>query len=330
MSARIETRILEVAVRTDGGSRSKPCSCSWPLDWLAGFSSTRKCIRKSAVRCKPVSIQGSLIRICESKWDLHNLSRARDCDSTTLLFDCNPNPANPAAQQPVVEIYEAFIHAPVSITELVSCELQPQAVEIQRARLHVRRLGSGQWNIVEVINALKAMKSCAPRQVVPVSLADCQVEIEDISLGGLPVQLTEVALDIVPIEHEGRLLLQLAGQFEGREFASTNYSAYVDLTQQTWTTAFNTEQIKVSKTLFSLLPADFQNSIGEISEVAGYVNLSGSASGDLALATEPIFQLHGKLADFSCSDPATPAADSRGQPGFRRRQPANSNHQCDR
>ena len=80
--------------------------------------------------------------------------------------------------QSKIEIYEAFIHAPATMTELASSELQIQAVELKRVKITLSRDQNGEWDFQNVIGALAKLKPDS-EVPIPVSLTDCELQVVD-------------------------------------------------------------------------------------------------------------------------------------------------------
>jgi len=56
---------------------------------------------------------------------------------------------------PLIEFYDAFVHLPVSMTDMVLGKHTPERMEIRRARLNLVRENDGQWELAKFISAFK-------------------------------------------------------------------------------------------------------------------------------------------------------------------------------
>ena len=77
---------------------------------------------------------------------------------------------------PLIEFYDAFVHLPVSMTDMVLGKHAPERLDIRRARLNLVRERDGQWELAKFISAFKPKPGAKP---IPVSIKDSEIRIVD-------------------------------------------------------------------------------------------------------------------------------------------------------
>ena len=217
-----------------------------------------------------------------------------------------------------IRIYEAFLHVPISVTELVTGDKHPQAIEIRRAKIQIRKQANGDWNLTDLIEGLQKIEptGCGP---LPVSLTDCSIDLVEpfaTQQGGSSndgnFQLTDVELQVIPIEHDGRSLMQIKARFDATDIRGVQLSGYYDSANQAWRLDnLSTEQIRLTKNLYSILPPSLKKTIGPIADLGGEINLTAWANGTTSLNQIPNFGIAGSLTDFSINDARMPGNVSR-------------------
>lgn len=225
----------------------------------------------------------------------------------TLTIASEADSGTDSANAPMsqIEIYEAFVHLPISLPQLVAGQAQPTAIEIRRAKLQLTQNESGDWNIPALLRQIEFLKTpgAAP---IPIALTDCTVELKTLDEHNNTLQLTDVNLEVLPIVHDGRPLLQVSGQFNGREVLGTNFTAYIDSNQRNWKADLEIPQFRLSPNVMALLPAGIRNDLSKLPQIAGVISGAGSAAGSFDLNVLPQFQFAGRLREFQCDDVQLP------------------------
>ena len=229
----------------------------------------------------------------------------------------------PSDFEPFIQIYEAFVHVPISVAELVTCNAPPRAIEIRRAKIRIQKQANGDWNIGELVEGLQRIDptDCGP---LPISLTDCTIELVDPfeanpsqsnqrqSNGGGNFQLTDVELQLIPRESNGQSIMQISARLNATDIRGIKLLAYYDSENKAWEIKeFSTDQIRLTKNLYSILPPSLQKTIGPVADLGGEISLKGWANGTTNLDEIPNFDISGSLTDFSINDARIPGNVSR-------------------
>lgn len=203
-----------------------------------------------------------------------------------------------------IEIYEVFIHAPATMTQLASSELKIRSIELRRAKLTVVRNADGQWDFKDVIASLAALKCDSP---IPISMTDCEVRIVDQSTSpSVPITLTNVNLEAQPIVHDGRELLQITGGFQSSVISQIEFTTFLDNQTQTWQTQVGATNASLSGDLIALLPPAVRAELKELQSVSGKIDIDATATGKLSLDEMPSILIKGKVKQLTIDDTRLP------------------------
>ena len=211
--------------------------------------------------------------------------------------------SNPGSQ---IEIYEAFLHTPASITELVSNKLNIQAIEIRRAKLTIVRDKQGRWDFEEALDPILALKP-DHNSPLPVSLTDCEIRFYDLRLSrSEPVTLTNFNVNLQPIVHAGRPLLQINGSFQSTAISRVEFTTFLDKRAQSWQTRIGATDAKLSRELVPVLPPALQNELQDLKSATGRINFNAQATGRMSLDELPSFFVTGNIAELTIDDARLP------------------------
>ncbi len=207
----------------------------------------------------------------------------------------------------VIEIYEAFVRSPVCMTQLVAGDMPIRSIEIRRARLNLLKDEAGTWNIESLIQSLQKFKPPGDSNV-PVILRDCQIELMDQSDidHQRQIRISNLMLSVMPIDHHGRRLTQISGQFSCSEVSNVHFTAWIDSANGTWKADLDAKDLRLHRDSLMLLPASLANQLKPLRRLGGRVSLTGSVTGDTSLAQTPMIRLHGNCADIAVSDSRLP------------------------
>ena len=223
-----------------------------------------------------------------------------DQDAETL------NPDGSATQSSKLLIYEAFLHSPASMAELVAQELEINAIEFRRAKLIIVRDSNGNWDFENVLAKLKNL-SPGNDGVKPIGLRDCEVQIVDQSWSRTkPVSITGLDLFIQPVEHENRELIQITGKCQSAGVSNIEFLTYIDSANQTWNSELSAVEAKLSRDLLNILPKSLSAKFENLTQFSGVVNLEATAIGSTRLDDLPNFSLAGNVSQLNIDDPQIP------------------------
>ena len=217
------------------------------------------------------------------------------------------NPTGAATERSRLHVYEAFLHSPASMTELVAQELEVSAIEFRRAKLIIVRDAKGNWDFENVINNLRNLPLGNNGNLKPIGLRDCEVQIIDQSWEQKkPLSITGLDMFIQPVQHEDRELIQIAGKCHSANVSSVEFLTFVDSANQTWSSELTGVQAKLSRDLISILPASLNARLENMNQVSGVVNFKANAVGSTRLDQPPNFSLAGNVSQLNIDDPQIP------------------------
>ena len=221
-----------------------------------------------------------------------------------LSFTMDGPEQNPATRTQI-EIYEALVHLPVSLAQLLSSQAKPTAIDVRRAKIRLFQNESGDWNLSRLLAQISNLKTPGCDRI-PITFTDCSIELCNHSSPDQSLQLTDVMLEVLPIVHLGQPLIQIRGQFNGREVSGTSFTLFVDEQQRAWQANVVVPQLRLTPNILTLLPAQLRDDLSTWPQITGTLKGQGSATGGFELRDEPRFQFSGQLADFACDDPLLP------------------------
>ena len=208
--------------------------------------------------------------------------------------------------QPLLQVGTALLKAPVSTADLcTSCEINPQAIAIHRAKLRLVKNPDGRWNLAELTDAMKP-KQGSSDQWIPIELHDSQIEIIDDSRPQAPpVLLDRIDATIHPIRFQGQTLLEIAGSFSGIASTTIDFRGHVNPEKRVWQSHVSTQRLVLSLDLLELLPDPMRKKLVGIQSLSGLASFAGVLEGDFQSA--PKFSLQGQLGQVSVSHNDFPA-----------------------
>ena len=206
-----------------------------------------------------------------------------------------------------LEIYEAFIHAPASTTELATARLDIQAVEIRRAKLTVVRSADGTWDFLDSIEQLMATSSSD--KTIPIALRDCEVLlIDQANSKRPPIKLAGLNVFIQPIEHDGQPLIQINGDFQSAAISKIEFATYFNKASKVWHANLSAAKARLSADLVSFLPEELQAEFHQLETLNGLINFTAQATWHQSLQQAPNFQVNGNIDRLTVDDPRLPFA----------------------
>ena len=235
--------------------------------------------------------------------ELRNVSVATTAPRSLATSFVTPH----ASSESLIEIYEAFVRSPVRLTQLVAGDLPIRSVEIRRARLNLTKNANGTWNIETLISALQKLKPPGNSNV-PVILKDCQIELLDQSDPNhqRQIRVSNLMLSVMPIDHQGRQLTQISGQFSCSEVSDVHFTAWLDSANGTWKANLDARDLRLDRDSLMLLPASVAAQLKPLRRLGGRVSIKGDVSGDTGLVNTPAFEFTGRCNDIAVSDARLP------------------------
>ncbi len=235
--------------------------------------------------------------------------------SRSARFDSLPAARATTNQDPtpLVEFYDAFVHLPVSMTDMVLGQIAPERIDIRRARLNLVRENDGQWELARFISAFKPQPSARP---IPVSIKDSEIQIVDNTRQPpLIHRLTDVQVDFQNLIRQGRELTQVIFRCVGSEVGGFEITVIADVRSGDFDIHFSTRDLRMSPALFALLPESISHNLAPIKALTGTLETEGRVTGNLN-ESFPKFIATGTLKDFAVDDARLPAPLTRGSASF--------------
>lgn len=213
----------------------------------------------------------------------------------------------------LAEFYDAFIHLPVSTTDLISGNPRPLRIEIRRARLNIAQNQDGVWPLVE---AIAAFRGTPKAELIPIHISDSEIRIvERTHSSPRTHRLTDVQIDFQPVVHEGRSLHQLVLQCANGDVGSFQISILCDPVTRQFDAHIVTQRIRLSPALLALLPADLAHQTASVKSLNGELSIEGRVSGGMDQGISQL-ALRGDVQHFSFDDERLPAAITRAHARF--------------
>lgn len=217
------------------------------------------------------------------------------------------------AGEPIVELYDAFVHLPIGVTDLLVKKVDPTAVDIRRAKLNIVRDPSGQWQMGNLIEAFKPKPGAAR---IPIRVHDSEIRIVDQTRSPpLVHRLTDVQIDLQPLVQSGRPLTKVTLRCAGSEIGLFDVTVLYDIDAQSFDVQAASKGIRLSTDLFAALPEFITDKLKTIKAVTGELNLDARVQGMLD-GTLPKFMLVGSLHRFAVDDGRFPLPVTRANADF--------------
>ena len=206
-------------------------------------------------------------------------------------------------KSPILEVYKAFVHMPVSLTELITLPPQPQGLELKRAKLRIVRYADGRFNIQPLIQFLQQTKPST--DIIPVRLVDSTIEFED-RLTNQFYSLENVSLVLEPTHIKSRSVAKMTVSFNGEFIDDFDGTVYLDPTNGEWIADLNRLQVDLSQQLLAALPSSV-TSILPVSNIDGQIRLAGRVYGEADILRQmPKFDLRGTVRDLNINSDQLP------------------------
>ena len=214
---------------------------------------------------------------------------------------------------PVADFYDAFVHLPVSMADLVLGNAKPQGIDVRRARLSLVREADGQWQIGKLLSRFKPTTGANP---IPVNIQDSEIRILDYTRNPpLERRLTDVQINFRSFLKEGRELSELTFRCRGSELGGLHVSVLADLQSSDFDLHFSSDGVRLSPVLFSLLPAHIARQFDRVKSLTGSLKTEGRAIGNLQDSI-PQFMVSGTVDQFSIDDERLPVPLTRASASF--------------
>ena len=217
------------------------------------------------------------------------------------------------AGEPIAELYDAFIHLPVGVTDLVMGDVQPQGFDIRRAKLNIVRDANGNWQLGKFLDAFKP-KPGASR--VPIRIGDSEIRIVDQTHSPpLIHRLTDVQIELQPLQQADRELTKINVRCVGSEIGVFDIAVFYDAKSRSFDVDAAATNIRVSPALFALLPEVVSRQLKTVRTLTGELDLEARVQGNLD-SPMPTFMLVGSIDKLAIDDTRFPVPVTRASAGF--------------
>ena len=215
--------------------------------------------------------------------------------------------------EPIAELYDAFIHLPVGVTDLVMGDAQPQGFDIRRAKLNIVRDADGSWQLGKFLDAFKPKPGAAR---VPIRIGDSEIRIVDQThTPPLVHRLTDVQIEFQPLEQAGRELTKINVRCVGNEIGVFDIAVFYDAQSRSFDVDAAAKNIRVSPALFALFPEIVSRQLKTVRTLTGELDLEARVQGNLDNAI-PTFMLVGSIDKFALDDTRFPIPVTRASASF--------------
>ena len=215
--------------------------------------------------------------------------------------------------EPIAELYDAFVHLPISMTEMVMGNVRPLGVDIRRAKLNIVRQADGGWQLRQLIDAFRPNPNSPP---LPVRIHDSEIRIVDKTKNPpLVHRLTDVQIQLQPLQDQGRRLTKITLRCVGSELGLFDIAVLYDAQSKSFDVDASAKKIHISPALFALLPEIVSRQLSTIKALSGELDLEARSQGSLAGGI-PKFMLVGSLDKLAVDDLRSPVPITRGSAQF--------------
>ena len=203
-----------------------------------------------------------------------------------------------------LEIYEAFIHAKISMAQLIASDLPIEKIDITRAKITLVRDQNGEWDFSHIINSLPKTDSENPIQI---EFRDCEIRmIDEQNVNNPPIALTNVNFRLGPRINGGNKYQQFDGAFESKAISKIAFQGFLHPPTKQWKAKLSATNAQLSSGLIKLLPADLQDQMKELRAVSGKINLKVEAQGLATLEEIPEIQINAQVEQLTIDDNRLP------------------------
>jgi len=217
------------------------------------------------------------------------------------------------AGEPIAELYDAFIHLPVGMTDIVLGKVEPLGLDIRRAKLNIVRGADGNWQPGRFIDAFKTTPTAQP---VPVRIHDSEIQIVDqTKTPALIHRLTDVQIQFEPFEQQGRQLTKISLRCVGNEIGLFDITVFYDAQSKSFDVDAAATKIRLSPALFTLLPDILSTQLSTVKALTGELDLEARIQGNLD-GGMPKFMLVGAVDKFAVDDLRSPVPVTRASAQF--------------
>ena len=215
--------------------------------------------------------------------------------------------------EPIAELYDAFVHSPVCMTDMVMGKCQPLALDIRRAKLNVVRGSNGQWQLGQFVDAFGPNPDSPP---LPVRIHDSEIRIVDKTKNPpLIHRLTDVQIELQPLLNQGRRLTKITLRCAGAEIGLVDIAILYDTQSRSFDVDASAQKIHLSPALFALLPETITRQLDTVKALAGEVDLEARVQGSLH-GGMPKFMLVGSVEKLAVDDIRSPVPITRASAEF--------------
>lgn len=213
-----------------------------------------------------------------------------------------------------LEIYEAFIHAPISMAQLVAANVPIEKIDITRAKITLVRDQNGEWDFSNIIDSLPKTDSENPIQI---EFRDCEIRMIDEQNGNNPpITLTNVNFRLGPRLNGGNRYQQFEGAFESKVISKIAFQGFLHPPTKQWKAKLSATNAQLSSGLIKLLPTDMQDQMKELRAVSGKINLKVEAQGLATLEEIPQIQIDAQVEQLTIDDNRLPFPIQNGSFDF--------------
>ena len=213
-----------------------------------------------------------------------------------------------------LEIYEAFIHAPISMAQLVAANVPIEKIDITRAKITLVRDQNGEWDFSNIIDSLPKTDSENPIQI---EFRDCEIRMIDKQNGNNPpITLTNVNFRLGPRLNGGNKYQQFEGAFESKVISKIAFQGFLHPPTKQWKAKLSATNAQLSSGLIKLLPTDMQDQMKELRAVSGKINLKVEAQGLATLEEIPQIQIDAQVEQLTIDDNRLPFPIQNGSFDF--------------
>ncbi len=210
--------------------------------------------------------------------------------------------------------YETFLPMCSHTTDLVTGNCRIDGIEMRRVQFEIIRSPDEPFDMTALAKLALAIEEATKgteKQLMPIAILDSRIRVID-QATGVEKTISDINLKLIPMEHEGRTILQVDASAATAEVKHVELKGYVDLASGEWASNLTLNGATLSSDLFALLPRDIQQKLSSIESVSSRIDGSIHAKGNWNQKQLSWFEGQGIVSQLSLEHQRLPAAIRNG------------------
>jgi hypothetical protein len=224
--------------------------------------------------------------------------------------------SNLQVQAPNVSLtaYETFLAMSSNTTDLVTGNCDVDGIEMRLVEFEIVRSTNESFDMTALVKLFEAINNATKetrKRLIPIAIIDSRIHVVDRATG-FEKTISDINLKLIPIEHDGRVVLQVHASAATTEVQHVDLRGYVDPKTGQWSSNLTLDGANVSSDVFAVLPRDIQQQLSSIKSVSSRVDGSVHAKGNWKTNELSWFEGQGIISQLNLEHHRLPAAIRNG------------------